>query len=216
MALLDFVSPAICHHCGLVVEGGAWAPLLCDDCGAAFPLHDDAVAAPYPIARAWAYAAFEGPARRLLIDLKYDGVLRAGRVIGSCMATAPGAAFILEGAELVVPVPLHWWRRWRRGHNQAAVLARALCRGRPELALCAALRRRRATPPQVGQRRRHRLRNVAGAFGVRDRYRESVADRTIVLIDDVITTGATCAAAAHALLDAGATEVRAYAAAWSD
>jgi len=88
-SLIDVLSPAICRHCGLIVRGGAWAPLLCADCGEAFPLHDDAVAAPYPIARAWAYAAFEGPARRLLIDLKYDGVLRAGRVIGAGMATAP-------------------------------------------------------------------------------------------------------------------------------
>lgn len=213
---MDFLSPAICRHCGLIVRGGTWAPLLCADCGSAFPWHDDVVAAPYPITRAWAFAAFEGPARRLLIDLKYDGVLRAGRVLGAFMATAPGAAFILDGAELVVPVPLHWWRRWRRGHNQAAVLARALCRGRPELTLCAALRRRHATAPQVGQPRSDRLRNVAGIFAVRDRYRATVAGRTIVLVDDVITTGATCAAAARALLDAGAEEVRAYTAAWSE
>jgi len=190
--------------------------LLCRGCGEDFPWHDAAVVVPPPVERAWALALFEGPARRLLIDLKYAGVLRAGAMIGARMAEAPGATALLTGADLVVPVPLHWWRRWRRGHNQAAVLARALCRRYPGARFLPALRRRRATAPQVGQPRGRRLLNVTGAFAVRERLREAVSGRTVVLVDDVITTGATSVEAARCLLAAGAAEVRVYAAAWSE
>jgi len=171
---------------------------------------------PPPVVRAWALGLFEGPARRLLIDLKYHGVLRAGHALGARMAAAEGARVVLDGAELAVPVPLHWRRRWRRGHNQAAVLARALCRSRSDLEFCAALRRRRATPPQVRLDRHRRLLNVHGAFRVRRRRRAAIAGQVAVLIDDVITTGATTAAAADALIEAGAREVRVYAAAWAE
>jgi ComF family protein len=211
----DFLFPALCRYCGGPASRGAWAPLLCRECGDELPLHDAAVGAPPPVARAWSLALFEGPARKLLIDLKYEGVVRAGTMIGARMAAADGAEVILDGAQTVVPVPLHWRRRWRRGHNQAAVLARALCRDRRELQRCNALRRRRATPPQVGLKRHQRLGNVIGAFAVAGRCAAAVEDKVVVLVDDVITTGATAAAAASALIDAGAAEVRAYAAAWA-
>lgn len=214
-ALLEFLLPAMCRHCDRTIRGGDWSPLLCRGCSGEFPVHDAAVEAPPPVTRAWALARFEGPARRLLIDLKYEGVLRAGRALGARMAVAEGAGFFLRDADLVVPVPLHWRRRWARGHNQAAVLARSLCRSRAELAFCPALRRRRATPPQVGLLRSRRLRNVAGAFAVRRRLGDQVSGRTVVVVDDVITTGATAAAAARALMHAGAAEVRGYAAAWA-
>jgi predicted amidophosphoribosyltransferase len=189
--------------------------LLCRACSESFPQHDAAVAVPLPVERAWALALFQGPARRLLIDLKYAGVLRAGVMIGTRMGSAPGARSVLAGTDLVVPVPLHWRRRWRRGHNQAAVLARALCRQQPELRFVPALWRRRATAPQVGQPRERRLLNVTGAFALRARHRDTVSGRTVVLVDDVITTGATSVEAACCLLAAGAADVRVYAAAWS-
>lgn len=199
------------------MRGAEWAPLLCDACGEDFPVHDGPVPVIEPLAAGHAYADFSGPARRLLIDLKYEGVLRAGSIIGSRMAAAPGAGHMLRRAEIVVPVPLHWSRRWRRGHNQAAVLAAALCRTQPRrLTFVRALRRTRLTRAQVGLPRERRLRNVAGAFAASPRGHRSVAGRRVILVDDVLTTGATAAAAAAALVAAGALEVSVYAAARSE
>lgn len=189
--------------------------MLCAACGDDFPFHDAAVPALLPVSRAHALARFEGPARRLLLDLKYDGLLRAGSVIGARMADARGARAVLDDAHVLVPVPLHWTRRWRRGHNQAAVLARGIRRRRPHLLVSTALRRTRQTRAQVGLERERRLRNVSGAFRLRPRYLDVLRGRNVVLVDDVVTTGATAAAAAAALLEGGAREVRLYVAAWA-
>ena len=96
-----------------------------------------------------------------------------------------------------VPVPLAWSRRWRRGHNQAMVLTRGLVTQRPGLSVRQLLCRTRRTQPQVGLSRGARRRNVDGAFGAR-RWRASPV-RPVILVDDVITTGATAAAACRAL-----------------
>jgi len=208
------VLPALCRVCAEPARRAEWAPLLCEDCGRDFPVHDRPVPVLDPLTRGHAFAEFAGPARRLLIDLKYEGVIRAGSMLGARMATAPGAQPMLRRAEIVVPVPLHWSRRWRRGHNQAAVLAASLSR-RGHLQLVHGLRRLRSTRAQVGLPRHRRLRNVAGAFVVRPRMRPVIEGRRVLVVDDVLTTGATAAAVAVALLAEGAAEVLVYAAAWS-
>lgn len=167
---------------------------------------------PAPLAAAHALAAFEGPVRALLVDLKFRGLLRAGRELGRAMARAPGARRLLDEADLVVPVPLHWRRRWRRGHSQAAVLACSLGRA-AALPCVSGLRRGRATRPQVGLDRGARHANVREAFDAPPRHRGSLADARILLVDDVVTTGATAAAAAGALRRGGARSVTLYAAA---
>ena len=131
------------------------------------------------------------------------------------MARSAAAQVVLDRVDIVVPIPLHWWRRWRRGHNQAATLGRAICGTRRELELAPALRRLRPTAAQVGLDRSERLTNVRDAFGVKPRYRVAVSGKIVVLVDDVVTTGSTAASAADALHRAGAKEVRLYAAAWA-
>jgi ComF family protein len=120
------------------------------------------------------------------------------------LAQEAPAALMVRGWDAVVPVPLHWRRRWRRGFNQAEVLARTVGwrHGLPVERRC--LIRVRATPPQQGDAAARR-RNVRGAFAVR--RAERIADRRLLLVDDVFTTGATANACAAALLNAGAAAV---------
>ena len=213
--LAHVVFPAICNGCGDIAAGGEWAPLLCARCSAEFPVLDGSVGVRRPLAGAHAFAEFNGPARRLLVELKYAGLLRAGTEFGRQMARAPGASKLLRAADLVVPVPLHWRRRWARGHNQAEVIARGLCSAVRRLAVCRALRRRLPTRAQVDLDRQHRAANVHRAFELRRRHRESVVGANVVLVDDVVTTGATAAEAARALWKAGARETWLYTAAWA-
>lgn len=113
---------------------------------------------------------------------------------------------LIEEADVVVPVPLHWTRLWTRRYNQSALLAKRLARGKP-LAL-SALRRVRATPSQGEMvSAKARRRNVRGAFMVEAKYHTLLAGKSVLLIDDVLTTGATVAACARALKRAGAARV---------
>jgi predicted amidophosphoribosyltransferase len=174
-----------------------------------------------------------GGALRLVIHaFKYGGHRSVARRLAIAMSDA--GRDVLADADLIVPVPLHRWKRWRRGFNQAADLANAL----PSRQI-AALVRRRATRPQTGLAAVERRRNVGGAFAPswrvrmadllsRDRgpcawvpdavrvrlvRRWTVRDRTVVLVDDVRTTGATLEECARALTACGAREVRALTAA---
>ncbi len=117
---------------------------------------------------------------------------------------------ILDGADAAVPVPLHWMRRWRRGFNQASLLA-----GQLPIPVWPALSRVRRTNSQVGLTASARRRNVRDAFSLarrrwpwQVRWRDKIDGRIVVLIDDVTTTGATLEACAEVLCDAGAREVR--------
>ncbi|MDA8018070.1 MAG: hypothetical protein MPN21_11545 [Thermoanaerobaculia bacterium] len=118
------------------------------------------------------------------------------------------------GIDSVVPVPLHWRRRFHRGYDQAALLASALAR-RLERPVSNVLRRVRATPAQSLHDRSQRRRNLAGAFLVRTRAQALVRGRKILLVDDVITTGATMEEAARELRRSGALAVQPFAIAWT-
>ena len=217
-ALTDLVStvfPAYCHSCGRLADTSEWAPLLCGRCAEAFPVWGSSIPVPVPLDGGRALSRFEGPARDLLVALKYRGLLRAGWAFGKHMTAAPEAQSWVRSSGLVVPVPLHWRRRWARGHNQAMMLVRGIVRGSQHLTACAALRRVKATQPQVGLGRVDRQENVRGAFAVKRQYSERVRGSRILLVDDVVTTGATASAAAGALKRAGASEVWLYAAAWA-
>lgn len=156
------------------------------------------------IARCRAIGAYDGALRSIVHALKYGGRRSVARPLAALLAGA--GAEVLEGADLVVPVPLHRSKRRRRGFNQAEDLARHL-----GLPVAAALTRRRRTASQTGLPAAARRANVAGAFRLARRAR--VAGAVVVLIDDVSTTGATLEACAGALLEGGAREVRALTAA---
>lgn len=166
------------------------------------------------LARGRSAAAYDGAMRQLLHALKYDGRRRLADGLGALMRER--CAEVLEGADLVVPVPLHWRRRLVRGFNQADDLARRL-----GLPVCHALRRARFTRPQFGLGDRQRRTNVRGAFAPRRRGLapgpgadpRRVARACVVLVDDLTTTGATLRECAEVLKELGAREVRAITAA---
>jgi ComF family protein len=160
------------------------------------------------------YGLYTGTLRALILQLKFRGRERLGERLGERMAVTWRAAAEAGVAEppVLVPVPLHTSRQWQRGFNQAELLARGLARqlarerGGPALRVERhGLRRIRATPPQTGLTLRARHENVRGVFDVP--APEKVRDRVVVVVDDVMTTGATLSACAAALKDAGAARV---------
>lgn len=156
------------------------------------------------VALARAIGEYEGTLRALLHALKYQGRRSIAPGLSALMRSHGGT--VLAGADMVAPVPLHWRRRWQRGFNQAADLARGL-----GLPMRRVLRRCRHTPSQTDLPAGERRENVRRAFRVR--RPAAVAGAVIVLVDDVRTTGATLEACARALRGAGAREVRALTAA---
>jgi ComF family protein len=163
-----------------------------------------AMADPPVFARARAVARFEdGPARKLVHRLKYSDRAELARPIGRWMARA--GADILADADCLAPVPLHPLRLWRRRFNQAAMLAREVARATGKPCDVGVLRRVKPTHSQVGLSRAQRAENVQGAF--RLAHGAAVKGLNVVLVDDVLTSGATANAASRALIRAGAKRV---------
>jgi ComF family protein len=191
------ITPPCCRTCGDPLP--SWrvvsvAEALCPRCRRVTPL----------VSLARAIGPYEGTLRAIVHALKYDGRPTLARHLAERMRVA--GADVLSGADLVVPVPLHRSRERARGFNQARELARHL-----GLPVAGALTRTRKTGSQADLPAAKRHANVRGAFAWR--WKVPVDGRTIVLVDDVSTTGATLNACARALLDGGATDVRALTAA---
>lgn len=166
----------------------------------------EAMADPPVFGRARAVARYDdGPARKLVHRLKYSDRLELARPLGVWMARA--GADILGEADLLVPVPLHRFRLISRRFNQAATLAHRVSEETGVPVDTGVLDRIKQTPPQVGLSRPQRAGNVQGAFRVPEEAKPRLFGRHIVLIDDVLTSGATANAAARALMRGGAKAV---------
>jgi ComF family protein len=217
--LLAVVFPARCPACARLVRLPRHGP-LCESCWAALPRH----AAPLcrcgagggrcprcrrglnPIPQGASLGPYDGVLRLLVHELKFRGKRSvAGRLAEALLDTAAVRAVLAEGCVLV-PVPLHPRRLRARGYNQSELLARELSRRAGRRLVCGALVRRADTPPQTGLTAAARRANLRDAFVVR--RKGPLAGRTIVLVDDVLTTGSTARACARALRQAGAGEVR--------
>jgi ComF family protein len=161
---------------------------------------------------AWA-ADHGGDLRHLVHLLKFERFDPIGIPLGRAAARRLPRHVTCRGGRppVVVPVPLHWTRRWRRGYNPAALLARGVARELALPILPRALVRRRRGRHQVGLGRRDRLAALAGVFAARPSAARHLRGRSILLVDDVVTTGATMEACATALRTAGATHVTAFA-----
>ena len=158
-----------------------------------------------PGSRAVYRAANSELSKRLLIGFKHADRTEGAPAYGAWLARA-GAELLAE-ADLIAPVPLHWLRLFSRRYNQAALLAQALGRRTEIPVVQDLLQRRRHTPPQGRLSAPARRRNVAGAFAVKPAHKDRLQDRRVLLIDDVLTTGATAAACARVLRRGGAKAV---------
>jgi ComF family protein len=193
---LTFLGPPWCRACGYPLPHALPEAPLCGRCATAMPAY----------ARARAALRYDDGSRRLILAFKHADRTDVARPFGRWLAQA-GAELVAD-AELVAPVPLHRWRLLRRGYNQAAVLAHALARESALALVPDLVQRVRATPSQQGLSAAARSENVtSGAFRVPRRHHARLAGRRVLLIDDVLTTGATATACTRTLERAGAAAV---------
>jgi ComF family protein len=220
---LDIALPTLCVACREPVAGEGvcakcWAqlsfiaPPFCPKLGIPFVydpgpglLSMQAIADPPAYQRARAAVRYDEVARTLVHALKYQDRTDLAPAMGRWMARA--GRELIEGADALVPVPLHWRRSWSRRYNQSGALARVIARQSGVPVAGNALRRVRPTQQQIGLSRSERETNVQGAFEVAADRKVEIHGRKIVLIDDVLTSGATADACAKALLRAKAVQV---------
>jgi len=200
---VTFLSEPMCSCCGLPFDfdpaggasAGAAGDFLCGACLAEAPV----------FSRARAVMRYDEGSRPLLLGFKHADRTEAAATFATWLVRA--GRDLVATADLVAPVPLHWRRLFVRRYNQSQLLTRALARRCRLTEVPDLLLRRRATPSQGRLTRRERQRNVAGAFTVNPRRADLLADRRLLLVDDVMTIGATVAACARAARAAGAEEV---------
>ena len=192
---LTFIAPPLCETCGAPFDIGIEGTRRCAACYAATPAFD----------RARAAVIYDTGSRGLILGFKHGDRLTAGPLFGAWAARA--GAELLADADIVAPVPLHRWRLLKRRYNQAALIADQVAKLTGVGHVPDLLERFRATPSQGEMGRTARIRNVAGAFRLNPRHCDRVKGSRIVLVDDVLTTGATVEACAKALRRGGAARV---------
>ncbi|PVE26178.1 amidophosphoribosyltransferase [Microvirga sp. KLBC 81] len=192
---IRFIERPFCERLGTPFQVDLGQPLL----------SPAAIADPPVFGRARAVAEYDGTASLLVHRLKYDDRLELARALGVMMTRA--GAELLGEADVIVPVPLHRWRLWRRRFNQAMALAKVVSRESGVPCDPLALARIRRTRRQVGLTKAQRQENLQGAFRVPPEAKARLKGRRVLLVDDVLTTGATANAASRALLRGGAASV---------
>jgi predicted amidophosphoribosyltransferase len=224
-ALVHLAYPPRCLACpALVADDGALCPdcwrsvafvdgLACDSCGIALPgmadegpvQCDDCLTVARPWGRGRAAFMYGGAGRRMVLARKHRDAQHLAAPAGRWLGRA--AAGLIRPDTLIAPVPLHRWRLFRRRFNQSALLAAALARAVDRPHCPDLLVRHRATGSQDGRSRDGRFANLQGAIAAHPRRAGLIAGRHVLLVDDVMTSGATLAAAADAARAAGAREV---------
>lgn len=220
--VLDWLIPPSCVSCG--TEIAASGGVLCGDCFAglrfihapfcdacAIPITQEEMAErgalcaeceirPPAWYRGRAAFLYERQARTLLMGLKYGGRTERAAALASFMSQA-GDDLLVSDGRVLIPVPVHRGRLWQRGYNQAALIANHLARRRGLTCYPDALHRQFRTAALAGRSRHGRYQQMAGAITVRPRYRDLLRGRSVVVVDDILTTGATAEACAKALLE---------------
>ncbi|TNE57107.1 MAG: ComF family protein [Alphaproteobacteria bacterium] len=192
---VTFVDGAVCQRCGQPFELDPGVETVCGGCLQSPPLYD----------RARAVFLYNDASRALVTGFKYGD--RTDRVPSFGRWLARAGRELIDDADVLIPVPLHWTRLFQRRFNQSALLAQAIHKETLVPVLLEGLERSRSTQQQVGLSNAKRRRNVRGAFKVPEKQIPHVLGRKVVLIDDVVTSGATVEACTRALKKAGAARV---------
>jgi ComF family protein len=194
--MLTFLGPPHCRLCGYPLPHALPAAPLCGACAADPPAYH----------RARAALRYDDGSRGLILAFKHADRTDTAPAFGRWLARA--GAELLADADLVAPVPLHRWRLLKRGYNQAAILAQALARQTGVRLLPDLVQRVRATASQQGLGGRARIENItAAAFRIHPWHRRRIHGAKVLLVDDVLTTGATVEACARVLRRAGAAQI---------
>lgn len=192
---IHFITAPHCARCGLPFDYDMGAEALCGEC----------LRSPSSFSRARAAFRYDEHSRSLVTRFKYADQTLLAPVYGPWLLAA--GRELVAASDVIVPVPLYYWRFVKRRYNQSALLAQALAKS-CGLPLCAdGLLRTRATQPQAGLTRPQRADNVKGAFRVNPKRSDVIAGKAVLLIDDVMTTGATIEQCARALLKGGASSI---------
>jgi len=226
---LDFLLPPQCLSCSALIEqGGALCPDCwqavtfiakphCSICGLPFEFDDpgtlpsdenlcgSCIARPPVFQRARAVLAYDDASAPFILSFKHGDRTEAASAFARWMARA--GADVLDNAEVIAPVPLHWTRLFRRRYNQAALLGQSLSNFSGVPAIPDLLLRKRPTSVQGRLSPAGRKRNVSGAFQLRAKHSRTIAAKRVLLVDDVLTTGATVSAVTRTLLAGGAASV---------
>lgn len=190
---LKLIAKPYCAQCGVPFSFSIGEEAKCPDCLAEPPAYDG-------LRAVMVYDQVSAP---LVSALKFrDQWAGLERYVQMMVAAAGEWA-----PEAIVPVPLHWRRLWRRRYNQSALLGFGLSKAMKVPCLPQGLKRVRATKPQMRLSRAERQQNVKGAFAVNEKAQQFLRDKTVLLVDDVVTTGATVHVCAEVLKKAGAKEV---------
>lgn len=192
---IHFIDDPLCYKCGLPFEYNIGEKALCGRCMEHKPAYTEARA----------IFRYDEHSKSQVLSFKYHDRTQLAPVFGEWFTRTAGR--YKEKADLIIPVPLHFSRLLMRRYNQAALLAHALSRQLQLPVLPDTLQRIRKTPSQAGLTRRQRDDNMRGAFRIEKKKRGLIKGKSVILVDDVMTTGATLDACARALHDAGVKDV---------
>lgn len=207
---LSFISQPNCHNCGVPFDFAPHGPLSGGRDGGIDGTEDKmrcaaCLADPPEFSRARSAIAYDDASRDFILAFKHGD--KTEHVVTMLPWLKTAGADLWADADVVVPVPLHRWRLWQRRYNQAALIGAAVARMMGKDFIVDALERTRATPTQGHLKADERRKNVKSAFSVHPKRQEVIRGKTILLVDDVYTTGSTVRECARVLLAAGVKDV---------
>lgn len=192
---ISFISAPYCGCCGLPFEYDMGEDALCGECIKERP----------PYSRARSALCYDEHSSQLITALKFGDQLHLAKIYGAWLDKA--AKELIHNSDVIIPVPLHWRRFLKRRYNQSALLAQALAKETGLPVLENGLIRRKHTTPQTGLTKNQRQKNVRGAFKLNEKHRGTIKGKSVLLVDDVLTTGSTIAYCSKTLLKSGASNV---------